>query len=165
MPRKNKYTEEQIDEINRCKEACINVNLYKKFECLYFAAKGLEHKQISELTGYSESRISDFVREYLKNGIGYFLEEHRKGGNNRNLSQEDSKKILKKFIEKAEKGQVTSVEEIKKEYEEVCGKEVPLSSVYNLLRRENWRQIMPRSQHPKKADDEAIEASKKLTLK
>ena len=31
-----------------------------------------------------------------------------------------------------------------------------------LLERHNWRKVMPRSRHPKKASDEAIEASKKI---
>ena len=36
--------------------------------------------------------------------------------------------------------------------------------VYMLLKRHNWRKIKPRSQHPKKADEETIAASQKLTL-
>jgi hypothetical protein len=32
------------------------------------------------------------------------------------------------------------------------------------LKRQGWRSVMPRSRHPKKASEEAIEASKKITL-
>lgn len=34
--------------------------------------------------------------------------------------------------------------------------------VYNVLKRHGWRKKMPRSRHPKAADQEACEASKKL---
>ncbi len=54
----------------------------------------------------STRRISDLLSEYLNNGIEYFLEEHRKGGNRRNLTDEQEMNILAKFKEKAESGQV-----------------------------------------------------------
>ena len=38
---------------------------------------------------------------------------------------------------------------------------VAKSTVYNMLYRNNWRKVMPRSKHPKKASDEAIEVYKK----
>ena len=34
-----------------------------------------------------------------------------------------------------------------------------------VLHRQGWRKIMPRSRHPKKADEEVIATSKKLTRK
>ncbi len=54
------------------------------------------------------------------------------------------------------------VSEIKKEYDKAVVRDTG-TQIYNVLHRHNWRKVMPRSQHPKKAIDEAIEASKKLT--
>ncbi|MBR4040361.1 MAG: winged helix-turn-helix domain-containing protein [Clostridia bacterium] len=36
------------------------------------------------------------------------------------------------------------------------------TQIYYVLHRHGWRKIMPRSRHPKKASEEAIEASKNL---
>ena len=53
------------------------------------------------------------------------------------------------------------VSEIARAYEEKIGKKVSLVMIYLLLKRHNWRKVMPRSKHPKKADEQAIEAYKK----
>ena len=63
------------------------------------------------------------------------------------------------------KGQILSVNEIKKIFDEEIGKETYTSYIYRLLHRKGYRKIMPRSKHPKITSDEAIEASKKLTIR
>ena len=164
MRNDKKFNDVQKAEIRMWKDKIDNLDLYKKLEVLDYAARGYTNKSISELTKYSLSRISDFVSEYIENGIGYFTEEHRKGGNHRNLTDEQEAKILEKFREKAINGQVVNLDEVKAEYEEVRGKETAISTFYSFLERMDWRRVMPRGQHPKKADEAAIEASKKLTL-
>ena len=46
--------------------------------------------------------------------------------------------------------------------DEACGKNTGRVYVYNVLKRHGWSKKMPRSRHPKAADEEACEASKKL---
>lgn len=164
MKNKNKFNESQKEEIGCLKNRTTNLNLYKKIEVLDYATKGYTNREIARLTGYSLSRVSDFIREYTKNGIGYFTEEHRKGGNRRNLTKDEEQKILSKFDVQAKKGQVISLGAIKDEYEKVRGKETSNSTFYSFLKRIKWRRVMPRGQHPKKASEEVIETSKKLTL-
>lgn len=164
MNNKEKFSEKEKAEIKEWKEKIRDLKLYKKIEVLYYATKGYTNKKISELTDYSLSRVSDFISEYVQNGIGYFIEEHRKGGNRRNLTVEQEKDIIEKFEKKAIKGKVVNLSELKKEYEEVRGQETANSTFYSFLNRMRWRRIMPRGQHPKKANTEEIEASKKLTL-
>jgi len=57
------------------------------------------------------------------------------------------------------------VNEIKEAYEKVIGHRTSTSQIYCVLHRHGWRKKMPRSKHPKKASDEAINASKKLKQK
>ena len=71
--------------------------------------------------------------------------------------------VLDSFAKKAELGQIIEVKEIKAAYEEKVGHSTGGSQIYYVLARHGWRKIMPRSRHPKKASDEAIDASKKLT--
>ena len=53
------------------------------------------------------------------------------------------------------------VKEIHLAFQEAVGHPVTLSAIYYLLKKHEWRKIMPRSRHPKKASPEAIEAYKK----
>ena len=83
------------------------------------------------------------------------------GGNRRYLSKEDEKAFIKEFDQRAEKGEMLEISEIAKAFNEKVGKETDLSTIYYLLKRNGWRKVMPRSKHPNKASDEAIEAYKK----
>ena len=100
---------------------------------------------------------------YCRKGIEALATEGRKGGNHRNLLIEQEREILEGFKEDAVAGQIITPAEIKAKYDEVLGRETKPSFIYAVLNRNGWRMIMPRSRHPKKASDEAIEASKKLT--
>ena len=100
----------------------------------------------------------------MKNGIDYFLKEQRRGGNRRKLTNKQEEEILNKFRPQAEKGKVIALAKIKAEYEKVRGEEVANSTFYDFLNRHDWRRVMPRGAHPKKASEEDIEASKKLTI-
>ena len=81
------------------------------------------------------------------------------------ISEEKEDELLSNFEQNAKKGQILSVNEIKKIFDEEIGKETYTSYIYRLLHRKGYRKIMPRSKHPKRASDEAIEASKKLTIR
>ncbi len=65
----------------------------------------------------------------------------------------------------AQKGEIVTVADIKAEFDRVIGKDTGRGYIYMLLKRHNWRLVMPRSRHPKKADEAEIEASKKLTIR
>jgi transposase len=164
MRNREKFNSKQRRQIEHWKKKIKDLKVYRKLEVLDYAGKGYTNREISELTDYSISRVSDFVSEYIQNGIGYFTEEHRKGGNRRNLTDEQERKIIEEFKEKAIKGQVVSLSQMKKRYEEVRGEKTANSTFYDFLKRMKWRKVMPRGAHPKKASDEDIEASKKLTI-
>lgn len=80
----------------------------------------------------------------------------------RNMSYDEEEEFLSQFADKAEKGQIVEISEIKKAYEEKIGHKTGHGQIYFVLHRHGWRKLMPRSKHPKKASSEAIEASKKL---
>jgi len=160
-----KFTSVQRSQIKHWLKKLKNVNLYRKLEVVHLASLGYSKEHIEYMTGYTMKRISSLIKEYLENGINYFLEEHRRGGNRRNLSEEQEIRIIEKFRVLAEKGQVVDVSKIKAEYEKVRGCSVSNSTFYAFLHRRKWRNVMPRGAHPKKASEDVIEASKKLTLR
>jgi hypothetical protein len=59
---------------------------------------------------------------------------------------------------------MVTVQEIKAAFDERLGKDTGRGYIYMVLKRHGWRSVTPRSKHPKKANDGAIEASKKLKL-
>ena len=125
--------------------------------------RGKNNKEIAEKLDTSPKVVSRWVSAYKNGGIEALF-NNRKGGNHRNLSYEEEAEILARFAEKAENGQIVEVSEIRKAYEEAVGHKTAFTHIYAILKRHNWTKKMPRSRHPKKASDEAIEASKKLNL-
>ena len=65
----------------------------------------------------------------------------------------------------AEAGHIVEISKIKAAYVEKVGHSIGNGQIYCVLKRHGWRKVMPRSQHPQKASDEAIEASKKLSIR
>ena len=81
------------------------------------------------------------------------------------MAEEEEAALLEPYREKAKQGQIVEVSEIKASYEQAVGHTIGGGQIYYVLHRNGWRKVMPRSQHPKKASEEVIEASKKLTSK
>jgi len=156
---------EEAVEVRKEMKNIKNKNCYRRMEALALLGEGKTPKEVSEITKYNEKYVRMLRCKYVKEGLEPFKEDGRKGGNNRLMDAEESKAFLSQFEEKARAGQVITVEEIAEELDKITGKKrASKSTVYYFLKSNGWRKIMPRSKHPKKASDEAIEASKKLTL-
>ena len=79
------------------------------------------------------------------------------------MSIEEEAAILAPFRERAAKGELVEVKEIEAAYQAAVDHPISVAQIYYVLHRHGWRKVMPRSRHPKKASDETIEASKKLS--
>ena len=58
---------------------------------------------------------------------------------------------------------MVEISEIKAAYQEAVGHSIGTAQIYYVLHRHKWRKVMLRSRHPKKASEEVVETSKKLT--
>ena len=85
--------------------------------------------------------------------------------NRRNMSIEEEAEFLETYTKQAEQGHLVDIREMESEYEKRVGHSIGSGQIYRVLRRHDWRKIMPRSKHPKKASEEVIETSKKLSPK
>jgi len=153
---------EQLSEIQEAKKRNKNKNVEKRLSALELRAKGVKDSEIATKTGYNPKYISHLVKKYITKGLDAMLGAKREA-NRRNLSYAEESKFLDSFKDKASEGQIVTAKEIRAAYEEKIGHTCGNGQVYRLLKRHSWRKIKPRSQHSKKASDEAIEASKKLT--
>ena len=156
------FTEEQIEELTKASKANKRKDVDRRLRALMMRAKGNTLAEIAQATEYSYSNITKLVRTYRAGGLAAIVENHY-GGNHRNISYEEEAALLKPFEKKAEAGQMVEISEIKAAYQAAVGHSIGTSQIYYVLHRHKWRKIMPRSRHPKKASEEVIETSKKLT--
>jgi len=164
MPKRREINKEQVAEIEKVRKENKDKNVEMRLKALLLHAGGIKHVKVAEQTGFAKSYISELVCKYCNNGIKAIV-ENKYAGNHRNLSIEEEKALLEPFKKAAESGQIVGINEIKQAYESAIGRstETDHGRIYRVLARHGWRKIMPRSKHPNKASDEAIEASKKLT--
>ena len=71
--------------------------------------------------------------------------------------------ILAPFRARAEAGELVEISEIAKAYQSTADHPISTGQIYFVLHQHRWRKVIPRSKHPKKASEEEIAASKKLT--
>ena len=143
MTKKYTFTEEEKQEIREYRENNRDKRIEKRLEALEMRAEGKRNKEISEKTGFHTQYITVLVSRYKTKGEEQILEPFRKA---------------------AKEGKLIAISEIEKTYREAVGHSIGTAQIYYVLHRHGWRKIMPRSKHPKKASEEVIEASKKLTL-
>lgn len=164
MIKKNEITAEQKAEIEAARKKNKDKRIERRLLVLCLRADGKTLPEISALTGYHKITVSRIVSQYIHHGLEFMTQCHYLG-NRRYMSVAQEAEVLKPFVAKAQQGQVVSVKEIALAYQKAVGHEVGRSQVYYVLKRHGWRKVMPRSRHPKKASDEAINASKKLKRK
>lgn len=157
-----RYTNEERRAVETALSKEQNVDTYKRLQVLLWRMQGVPEREVVIRSGMRHStiwRICNNYALYGVNGLGLRYE----GGHNRKLSFEEEASALKECNETAEKGGFVRIKELQAEFEKLTGVHYHLHVFYRLLERHGWRKVKPRGQHPKKADDEAIEASKKLT--
>ena len=158
------FTEGEIQELTNAAKGNKRKDVDRRLRALLMRAEGKTLSEVVQTTGYSISNITRLVRVYREDGLAAIIENHY-GGNHRNMSYEEETELLRQFEKKAEAGQMVEVSEIEAAYQKAVGHSIGTGQIYNVLHRHGWRKVMPRSKHPKKASEEAIDASKKLTLR
>lgn len=154
--------EAQVQEIVTVRKSVSDKRVDKRLWAIQLRGEGMKNPRIAEKLDTSAKVVSRWVSAYCKNGIDALL-GGKFGGNRRNMSFESETQFLSEFEMAASKGQIVEVSEIEKAYEKLVGHSIGGNQIYRVLHRHGWRKVMPRSKHPNKASDEAIEASKKLT--
>ena len=120
-------------------------------------------KEIAVHTGVSVSTVHNVMSRY--NRFGPTAVEGAEKGKRRRyyLSKDKEALFLEPFLELASKGEICVAGQIKRALEELLNHEVHHSTVYRMLHRNGWREIVPRPVHPK-AKRETQEAFKKTSL-
>ena len=159
-----RYTEEDKAIIAAARKANKDKRAEKRLHALELRAAGKSAVEVAAATGFHAAYITQLTAKYRTGGIEAISGNHY-GGNHRNMSMEEEAALLEPYREKADQGQIVEVSQIKASYEQAVGHAIGGSQIYYVLHRNGWRKVMPRSKHPKKASEEVIAASKKLTPK
>ncbi len=165
MPSRLIIRRQEIKDLEAARKENRNKNVDRRLRVLILHAKGKGRAEIAKETEYSVTYISKIVAKYVDFGIEAVTGNHYRG-NHRNMDIESETALIDSFKKKAEAGQIIEVSQIKAAYEAAIGRslETNRGQIYNVLERQGWRKVMPRSQHPNKASEEEIDSSKKLTL-
>ena len=164
MKMKYIFSPEQYAEISARRKANRDKQIDKRLEVMELRCEGKGLEEIAAITGFHRSHISNLIRKYFAEGLASVSEKHYRG-NRRNMSIEEEKAFLEKYQQQAEEGHMVDIREMAGAYEEKVGHRTGNSQIYRVLKRHGWRKVMPRSRHPKKASEEVIATSKKLSKK
>lgn len=164
MSSRYKFTEKEKEAIRAARKENKNKRVEARLKALQMRAEGAKASVIAEQVGFHPGHITHLMQKYRMGGLEAITGNHY-GGNHRNMSVEAEAALLEPFKEKAGSGQILVVSEIKAVYEKAVGHTIGGGQIYCVLKRHKWRKVMPRSEHPKKASEEDIAASKKLTKK
>ena len=162
MPKKYSISKSNVEEIEKQRKSNRDKQVEKRLKAVKMRGEGKDNKAIAELLETSSDMVSRWVSAYAKGGVEALLQKPRPGRPTQ-ISREDESKLLSEFDARAESGQVVEVSDIKAAYQEKVGHRIGTGQIYLVLKRHNWRKVKPRSRHPKKASQEVIETSKKLT--
>jgi len=118
--------------------------------------------EIAVHTDVSVSTVHNVISRYNRFGPKA-IESSEKGKRRRcYLSEDEEAEFLKPFLEVAPTGEICVAGQIRKALEELLDHTVHHSTVYRMLHRNGWREIVPRPAHPQ-AKEETQEAFKKTS--
>ena len=161
--RKIEFTTKQIAEIQEARKSNKNKNVDRRLRVLALKIEGQKTAYIAEQTEFHPVYTRELITKYFREGLQAIIGKKRTA-NRRNISLEEETEFLRKFKEKADRGELVTVKEIKIAYCELIGHKCGKGQIYRVLARHGWRKIKPRQENPKKASEAEIEASKKLTM-
>ena len=137
---------------------------FQRFLCIWLRVKcGLSTDSIAQTLGWHVNTIRFTQKDFIKRGVSALTEGIKGGRYHSLMTKEEEKEFLSQFEEAGKKGNILTVSNIKSALEERLGKKIHLSTVYRILKRNDWRKITPRPSHPQK-DAAKSEAFKKGAL-
>jgi transposase len=163
MPKTYEISAEQGREVAEARKKTNDKYADKRLYAVQLRGEGWKNKDIAIKLETSRFVVSQWIGAFVRGGVEALLPKRRTGRPTQ-ISYAEEVEMLDAYNEKAKKGQIIEISEIRADYEARVGHISGGNQIYLVLRRHGWRKIMPRSKHPNKASDEVIEASKKLTL-
>jgi transposase len=142
-----------------------NAETYRQALAVFLPGRmGTSLEETALMMNCSRGAVTRLRRNFHKRKKEGYQSQKGKAGNNRNLTVEEEKEFIGKFLNQAKAGEIAVATQIKLEYEKLVEHKVPHSTIYRMLKRHGWRKIKPRKKHPQ-SDRKVQEAFKKNSLK
>lgn len=149
------------EELKERMQQAATKELYRRWQCLYLAHHyEVTAAYLSDLSGLSTSAIYLLIEKYNNEGPTSVEYKPKGGRNHAYLSVEQEEALLKGLGEKAGRGEILTVGDIREEVERELGFSVSDDYLWGLLKRHHWKKKAPRPQHIKK-DAKAQQTFKK----
>jgi len=134
---------------------------FERFQCVWLrVVLNLTPEQIATGLGWHVVSVRRIQESFAKRGPAIFKAKSKGGRRHQNLRLEEEQAFLAPFLDRAERGELSTASEIRSAYETKVGRSVAKSTIYRMLKRHGWRKIAPRPRHPKQ-DPAAAAAFKK----
>jgi transposase len=154
-------TEEDIQALEAVEPGIKGRREHRRFLSVYYRAKeGLSAEIIALRLGIHKRTVEKHHQRYFKEGITAFNPKTTGSQEPRLLSQNDEATLFESLKTEAMTGQFINASVIKSRFEEKAGQSCATSTIYVVIRRNNWSKKQPRPRHPK-GDDEAKSLFKK----
>lgn len=153
---------EAIDAALEALEAASTVEQLRQAQAVVLPLRyGLSLEQTAEAIGISKSWACRLRNDFIGGKVLDARGSAARGGRRREVfTVEREAVLLAPFLEPAKAGGILVVGPIKTALEKALGREIALSTVYNVLHRHGWRKLAPDKRHPQ-SDPVAQEAFKK----
>lgn len=162
MKRKYTITVEDAEKIKEYRKHIKEKMANRRMYAVQLVGEGKRYQDIADKLDCKVQQVGQWVKKYALKGMEG-LDPKVGGRRHENMKFEEEAEFLEQYRKRAEAGQIIEVSEIKAAYEAIVGHSRSHGQIYSVLKRHGWRKIKPRSRHPKKASEEAINASKKLS--
>src|SRR5438876_10569651 len=113
-----------------------------------------EASDIAKHTGVSVHTVHKVISTYNRQGVSAVETKGKGGRYHAYLTIEEERDLLTPFFERAERGELTTVAQIKQAFEKRVGHEVDETTIHRLLKRQKWRKLVPRPFHPQAYKEE-----------
>jgi len=138
---------------------------HQRYLCVWLRAeKGKTSAEIADILDCHPVTVRAIQRDFIARGTVVFRDENNGGRRNQMMTEAEETAFLDGFAAVAATASILVVSDIKAALEEKVGHSVHKTTVYRLLKRHDWRKVVPRPRHPKR-DEEAAEAFKKGALR
>jgi transposase len=121
-------------------------------------------REISIHTDVSVSTVHNLISQYNRFGPKAIKGDEFGKRRRAYLSKDQEAEFLEPFLEPASNGEISIAGPVKRALEELLDHEVHHSTVYRMLHRNGWREVVPRPAHPE-AREKTQEDFKKTSRK
>ena len=148
MARPFKYTQDELDRAKELRDCHLNEREARAAASfILMAESGMTLKALASAYGVTSKTIHEDIKRIRspdteEQGIWG-------GGNNHLMTFEEEEQFLDGYLDEALAGHIITMPKLHNEYNLRVGKQTPKSTFYRMLKRHNWRKVLPDTRHPK----------------